>query len=370
LSQSPVRHAVLIPENTYKGSAKYYDELLSGTAQAGARLAQRLQRIGIEHLSISQFIGELLDSKVPQIFAESEVAGDGSDWNLTELSILGDISIAVPVTIFDNGNHRKPIIHEPPFLGTLVFTPGALLDHGSGGMPADWNEATAPDGKISPEGYYGLYRRRLLPVFQHINEQAAKPKSAFVTIPGLGCGQFAGPFRGTLRRQLQSALERFLEEFGAGFPNIKAVYFDPYDECVNFRREIQGISFLVRPLTAAGNQSKSQLCRPVEFEEKGDNFSDCSLFSIVAWDHVSWPGNDYYAGARSTDDGVKAAATDAMYSLTGIQGAYDASMGKYLPPAPFGKWEQVAKEGMLLRGLRLWNAKTVHVHGTVGDTAK
>ena len=36
------------------------------------------------------------------------------------------------------------------------------------------------------------------------------------------------------------------------------------------------------------------------------------LFSVVAWDHVSWPGNDFYAGQRKTDDGVKAAATTAM----------------------------------------------------------
>ena len=60
---------------------------------------------------------------------------------------------------------------------------------------------------------------------------------------------------------------------------------------------------------------------------RGDDFSGCILFSIVAWDHVSWPGNDYFGGSRSTDDGVKAAATDSMAVLTGIEGHYDPHRG-------------------------------------------
>ena len=63
--------------------------------------------------------------------------------------------------------------------------------------------------------------------------------------------------------------------------------------------------------------------------------SDCMLFSIVAWDHVSWPGNDFFAGSRCTDDGVKAAATNSMFALTGIEGHYDPDRGAYLPPPPY-----------------------------------
>lgn len=75
-----------------------------------------------------------------------------------ELSLLGDISIAVPVTIFDDGNHLAPTPRVPPFSGMLIFTPGALLRNGRGNTPADWNETTAPDGRLSGEGYYNLYR--------------------------------------------------------------------------------------------------------------------------------------------------------------------------------------------------------------------
>jgi hypothetical protein len=189
----------------------------------------------------------------------------------------------------------------------------------------------------------------LLPVFHHINASAATvDKQALLTIPGLGCGQFAGPFRGKLGSALQAVLERFLEKHGASFPHLKAVYYDPFAECANSRREIHGISFMVRPLLQ-GNDAKSQLCPPHAYAEAGDDFSGCVLSSIVAWDHVSWPGNDFFGGSRCTDDGVKAAATDSMAVLTGFEGRYDPHRGAYLPPAPYRTWGDVVRQN----GLRL-----------------
>jgi hypothetical protein len=239
------------------------------------------------------------------------VVGDGSDWNRTELGILGDISIAVPVSIFDKGNHTAPATHAEPFVGTLVFTPGTLLRNGLGQQPADWAEITRLDGSLCPDGYYGLYERRLLPVLRHVDAHAAtRNTSALLTIPGLGCGQFAGPFRGQLGAALQTVLERLLTTHGASLPNIKAVYYDPFNECANSRQEIHGISLMVRPLLQ-GYAEKSQLCPPDAYAEDSDDFSGCLLSSIVAWDHVSWPDNDFFAGSRCTDDGVKAAATNS-----------------------------------------------------------
>lgn len=304
-------------------------------------------------------LGKLVDTKKPQIFAEMAVAGDGSDWSLTELRLLGDVSIAVPVTVFDDANHDAPTPHAHPFSGMLIFTPGALLRNGRGHTPADWEETTTPDGELLTEGYYNLYRRRLLPVFRYINHHARKPRSGFVTVPGLGCGQFAGPFRGQLGRRLQVVLERLLNEHGDSFPNLRAVYFDPYSECENARREIRGISFMVRPLRIPGNEAKSQLCRPVTYAEQGDDFSDCTLYSIVAWDHVSWPGNDFFIGSRTTDDGVKAAATSSMTVLTGTEGQYDPVRGKYQPRQPYSSWAAVVGDGMRRRNLGLWNPLAV-----------
>jgi hypothetical protein len=315
--------------------------------------------VDLQGLTGQDLLGELFDTKRPQIFAESAVSGDGSDWNVTELRLLGDVSVAVPVTIFDDGNHRSPTPHVPPFYGMLVFTPGALLCNGHGNMPVDWSETTAADGQLSTDGYYGLYRRKLLPIFRYLNHHAAKPRSAFITVPGLGCGQFAGPFRGQLGRQFQAVLQRFLMEYGASFPNLAAIYFDPYSECENARYQIHGISYMVRPLMAPGNQRKSQLCRPVAYGERSDDFSDCALYSIVAWDHVSWPGNDFFIGSRATDDGVKSAATSSMFALTGVEGEYDPAHGKYQPPRTYRNWWAVVDDGLRTRNLRLWNPLAV-----------
>jgi hypothetical protein len=342
-------HTLLLPTETRARLVDYLASLRADIAFAGKRLRGNMPRIELATLTDSKFLDVLLNTKSPQIFAESAVAGDGTDWNLTELGILGDISIAMPVTIFDNGHHTAPIPHPEPFTGTLVFTPGALLRNGRGHTPADWAEVTLADGQLDPEGYFGLYERRLLPVFQHVNASAASQgKSALLTIPGLGCGQFAGPFRGQLGAALQTVLERLLKKHGASFPNLKAVYYDPFNECANSRHEIHGTSLMVRPLLQ-GAAGKSQLCLPSAYAEAGDDFSNCVLFSIVAWDHVSWPGNDYFGGSRCTDDGVKAAATDSMAVLTGVEGHYDPHRGAYLPPASYRTWYDVVRQN----GLRL-----------------
>ena len=196
-------------------------------------------------------------------------------------------------------------------------------------------------------------------MLEYVNCIAGDARSAVLTVPGLGCGLFAGPFHGKLGSELRDVLIRLLEDFGDTLPNLKAVYFDPYDECINSRFEINGISLLVRPLTQPGNARRSQLCTPVTYQDAGDDFHHCSLFSIVAWDHVSWPGNDFFAGSRATDDGVKAAATNSMSALTGVDGAYDVERGTYQPPLGFPVWETVVQEERRCRGLRLWKEEAL-----------
>ena len=331
---------ILIHDVTYQNAAVYLKVVQAGEITAGAYLRKNLKDYDVSQMGENQFIEHLINTKKPQIFAESAVYGDGRDWNQTELSLLGDIGIAVPVTVYDNGVHSNPTVHTVPFEATLLYIPGALLRNGTGNIPADWEEVLK-NGELNFDAYCALYERRLLPSFQYANDAAkAKNKQAFITIPGLGCGQFAGKFRGQMGTHLRNVLVEFLQKYYGRFNNIRAVYYDPYSECDNERIEIDHLSFFVRPFTK-GNKDKPQLCRPQVYEEPGDDFANCELFSFVAWDHVSWPGNDFYNGYRSTDDGVKAAATSSMAVMTGVKGHYNERTNTYDPPNGYANWEDV-----------------------------
>lgn len=334
------QYKILIHRDTFQKAKLYQKALETGANTPGSYLKRNLEGKDISLLEVSGFIELLARTKKPQIFAESAVYGDGSDWTQTELSILGDIGIPVPVTVYDNGRHSFPKIYEKPFCATLLYVPGALLRNGRGKTPADWDEVTINE-QVDDNSYYLLYERRWLPLFIYADSVAgSNNREAFITIPGLGCGQFAGKFRGQLGEKLRKTLIKFLENHSRNFSSIRAVYYDPYQECNNERHEIGDISLFVRPLTK-GNAGKSQLCKPQEYEDIGDDFSNCELFSFVAWDHVSWPGNDYYVGSRATDDGVKAAATNSMAVMTGVEGTYSKQTNTYDPPREYRNWKDV-----------------------------
>lgn len=330
--------SILIPDQTRARLAAYEAGVRSAEEQPGARLANTLKNGG-------DFTTALLRTKLPQIFAESAVAGDCSDWNLKELGLLGDISAAMEVTAFDDGRHTAPEVFNEPLPAGLVFVPGALLRSGGPAMPADWDEVVNSHNQIDQDAYDVLYARRLLPGFRWIEERAREhAQPALVTLPGLGCGLFAGPFRGRLGAHLERALRRFLDQHGPRFTHIRTVIYDPYNECSPSRSGHGGIDFRVRPLVRGG---RPQLSHPAAHEESNEDWEllrDCRLFSFVAWDHVSWPGNDFYGGARATDDGVKAAATNTMEVITGIAGHYDRVRNEYLPPAPHRTWGELVRE--------------------------
>lgn len=330
-------YSVLVHADVMTKVEAYRQRLCGNASYAGGYLQDEMQENEQALLSSEALLEALVRTKRPCIFAESQINGDGSDWNQQELSILGDVGIAVPVHVFDDGRHVNPAVHHPPLQAELLFIPGALLRSNGTGDPADWKEAVS-SGSINVEAYYQLYKRRLLPLLKYADSQAYRSgRKALITMPGLGCGQFAGRFQGTLGVLFGLVLRRLLVEQGDTLPNIKAVYYDPYNEGNQSREYIHDIDFMIRPLASASD-GLPQLCRPASYDE---SFDGCDLFSVVAWDHVSWPGNDFYGGARATDDGVKAAATDVIAKLTGIKGSYDTSSFQYLPPCNFSTWENV-----------------------------
>ncbi len=255
-------YRILIHPNAYQKAETYRLELLTkGLKTAGLYLQRELDGLEIGRLNTEAFLEHLVATKQTLIFAESAVSGNGKDWNQSELSILGDIGIATSVDIYDDGKHYRPKLHKQVFSATLLFVPGALLRNGKGNTPVDWDEVTL-NNQINPANYKDLYERRLLPLLMYANEQVKLAnKSAFITLPGLGCGQFAGPFEKQLGSHLKDALIAILDKHASQLAYLKAVYFDPYNECENERIEFGSVSLLIRPLTK-GNQDKPQLCPP------------------------------------------------------------------------------------------------------------
>jgi len=337
--------SLILPKETCNRLAAHVTDLRNGRIRPGGRLAKVLASADLSTLTDYQLLAALLDTKEPCIFAESAVHGDGTDWTLGELALLGDVSVATDVTVYDDGSHRSPSVHPEPFPATLVFTPGALLHNGTGHTPADWAETTTASGELDLVGYAQLYNRRLRPVFDYIQNHAMQlGVTALVTVPGLGCGQFAGRFRGQLGVQLERVLETFLANHAHEWTALRAVYYDPYQESVPRRVRHHGVDFLVRPLSLTPGGGHPQLCPPANYAETdADDFASSRLYSLVAWDHVSWPGNDFNAGQRATDDGVKAAATSALHAITGIAGHYDSANNAYTPPSPYSTWSEILK---------------------------
>lgn len=353
----------LLHKKSFEQAQAYKDELKSGKQRAGKRLQDCLASQPLESFTVTEFIECLINTKKPQIFAESCVLGDGSDWNLTELALLGDISIAMEVEVFDNGLHYSPEVHASPFNALLIYTPGALLRNDTGNVPADYCEVTANE-QIDYSAFSALYERRLMPCLFYANDVAqAKGAKTLITIPGLGCGQFAGKFKGNLGVLLKQVLAELIEKYAPLLSSVRAIYYDPFDECNNERSEIGHISFLVRPLLK-GNENKGQLCAPADYEDVNGEFRGCTLTSFVAWDHVSWPGNDFYIGSRATDDGVKAAATSSMAVMTSFFGIYDKSAKAFQPQGKNKIWADVVAEN----NIRLECSSNLKIYGHIKTT--
>lgn len=199
----------------------------AGLGGAGQRLRGALAGQDVAGLSDEAFLERLLATKQPLMFAESAVHGDGRDWTLAELGLLGDIGVAVQVEVFDDGRHQRPTPHPQPFEATLLFVPDPLLRNDMGNPPADWDAVTR-SGRIHPQAHLARCERRLAPLFACANaEAAARGERAFITVPGLGCGQFARPFEASMGAHLECAFGAVLRRHARRWPAIRAVYYDP-----------------------------------------------------------------------------------------------------------------------------------------------
>ena len=166
-------------------------------------------------------------------------------------------------------------------------------------------------------------------------------------MPGIGCGVFAGPFRNMFQRFYESVC-LLLRKHAQQLRNIAGVYFMEYEHMSSSHiaeykcEEISIIRWKNGPSLLAENK--------VIAPELGD----CHIAKFVAWDHFSWPGNDFFANSRHTDDGVSAAATNVMEKLLPNNGQYHYeynAMVKMFLASQKGEhlnWEQVMPQHRLI----------------------
>lgn len=337
----------VLSEDTMNKIENYRYALVTTLKKPGDYLLSQLGNIPLLSLTNEILVEKLIRTKRTYICADLEVKGDGTDWNVDEISILSDISLVVPVEeVYDDGAHAQYTedmqlvkfnhkMHPVPFSGHLLFISGALLINKK--MNNDLNftpdlkevaEITSTGNKLNREQYYELYKRRLFPLFLQANATAQQNnKKALITLSGIGCGCFAGEWVRQLQSELKKVLERMLLEHGEQLKHIHMVYYDPFKHCQpnEPNLKIHHIHFRVRPSEILGKEkAKGQLCHPKDYEESPeDDFSNCELFSVVAGDAFSLPGKEFLRGYKKyTDEGAKAGATNLLSVISGQPGRY------------------------------------------------
>lgn len=324
-----------------------YKKLLEADINiCGKELRSQLKKLFkdkiVKDLTTNEFIELLLATKRPLVFAEKLSYNSTSDWSPEDARALGDIGVAMPVKAYDDGHWFNPKLHKPPLDAYLLYVPGALMVRTCN---VDY-PAAFEGGSFNEEKYYELYERRLLPMLRFANDESlAKGTRAVVTVPGMGCGEFAKGLGLDLHVHFNEVLKKLLKNYSSQLPNISLIYFAEFSPDVSSLESMNygGIKYL--HIKSLHEHYKNLLERPEDYKiDSGEDYSNHTLFAFVAWDHVSLPGNDFFRMSRHTDDGVKAAATSSMTSLLGVEGEYDSGNKMYMPKRKdFSNWENIAK---------------------------
>lgn len=306
----------------------YLKILKTNINYAGYNLLQVLNNTCIHEYSEKMLLSALLETKKPCIFAESEIVGDKDyDWNRIELLILGNVSVSIKCTAYDNAIHDPNDINFKQFNAPqnvdLIYTVGALLQNPFGNKIDHYIVNSI--NEIDDDKFYLFYNEKFKEIFNYVDNEY--PHS-HITMPNIGGGCFSNGIDTVAHWHI--FLKRFLSE--NIFSNIESVMYDSYNgNDIPMDFIINDTKLLIRPFNK---------CQIPQFHFKPNS----QLVSLVAWDHVSYPGNDFYRMQRVTDDGVKSAATNSMTQFLGINGRYSKDKSMYIPIDSSVTWETYAKE--------------------------
>lgn len=283
-------------------------------------------------VSAADYIDALMKTKEPTI-SSFNVPNGSQRWTAQEMTWMGDLSLVVQAQAYDHGNHcLNPTRHNQPIPLTMAFVNGPMRKLS---LP-DGKETIKADGSSDFEGLYKLHRRRVLPVLAAFSRQAtAQNTRAFVTVPGLGCSVFAGKFAKVAHAEFVQVMRRLVEECSEQhFPNVD-LWIGTYMDVIAPVQE--DFAHPAKLFLTNVNSTKVQQLSPLSdfakevprlfapFLPQGFSVSESThgiQGSLVAWGPFALPGNGWNSGSRSTDDGVKGAATNVASVCTGVEGAY------------------------------------------------
>ena len=138
---------------------------------------------------------------------------------------------------------------------------------------------------------------------------------AFISLPGLGCGQFAGNFGAIISPFFHAALSTILIKYHEQLPHIGAVYCNLHDK----KGELEGNTFGHIDFLVGGEGNPQQLASPTAH---GDKYENYGAYELDAGDFGANFGNEGWGLDRNTVDGMVAMATDSYSRLTGIPAKY------------------------------------------------
>ena len=236
-------------------------------------------------------------------------------------------------TVFDDGTHQEPNTHaETPEAG-LVFVPRVLLRNGIGREPLDWDLIDDRTGTILVDRYLDRYRQKLIPAFAGFSRMPClRAKLQWLPYP-VSEPSVRRDIPGNTRRAFRTRSRSDPCPIGRPPHGRSPDLLRPLQRMYGPGTHLRSGQLADTSLLTRWTPTRSTLQAGSVHSEEGDDFTHARLYSLVAWDPVSWPDNDFYAGVRATDDGVKAAATDVISRLTGLAEEYDPAAYGYRPPA-------------------------------------
>jgi len=358
-------YKIFLSTTTWQQLQAYKQNIENGTKIPGRLLLQKLQEEKKlkddksegektdKALTDLEFLNILLNTKQYCVYSEQILDFSSSEcsWNSDEIALLANIFFSMDVEIYDNGcrsGNIQAYSKSDIFNGTLLFVPGPLLTNVAANP--DYQTAITKDETINILGYNALIAQRLLPTLLFINNDAAKKNiKAFIQIPGLGCGNFAGDFRKEISRRFADALTNILQRHALQLPNIAAIRLDLFDKTeIVPQQRLYHLTFI---LAASAQDKKPQFTKPQDF---GEQYTKCAFYKVVAADHGSYPFNDFNDGSDKTDEGRAGASTNGETVLTGVPGFYDPQSHHYkCLQTTSGSWQQFYADPVTKRTFKL-----------------